>query len=64
MMIKALILLPALLLLVSCQSREKMFRETCARLNSGGVTEQEARGKLGMKEDEGMWVFCMYYRPN
>ena len=58
---KTLLLIPVLLLLVSCQSREEMFRETCARESSGGLTEKEARDKLGIKEHEGLWGFCRYY---
>ena len=58
---KTLLLLPVLLLLVSCQSKEEMFRETCARHHSGNLPEDEVKDKVGINEDDSVWRFCQFY---
>lgn len=59
---KTLLLLPILLLLVSCTSK----RDTCALVDSGQISKEEAMMRLELK-DSGSgpgWVlsyFCSYY---
>ena len=63
---KALLLLPVLLLLASCQSSGDKFKEICARFNAEqeGFQLNDSVGMLGLDEDSNTYhvdMFCKYY---
>ena len=63
-MTKTLLLLPILLLLVSCGAN----RETCALVASGQISYVEAGKRLGLKDNRGMGIssvvgnYCQYFK--
>ena len=66
---KTFLLLPVLLLLVSCQSETEAKKETCALEASRQITEQVAAKKLGIVDDPdgidlGVAIsnYCRFYR--
>jgi len=58
---KTLLLLPALLLLASCQTREEWFREVCARWHSEKTSSEEWHLKLELTENDNIVEFCKFY---